>query len=122
MYSPVRICQPVSPSIRSWLQPCPEKNIQRTIATKKKSEREGIASFPHQVLRTLSSLGEDLRDAIASGGLTSTGLFLPKLHRVEELPTVKRQLETILHARLFKDMHEMCFHRAGSNGQRFCDF
>src|SRR5579871_1431668 len=45
MYSPVRMCQPVSPSISSDFHPlAPQIKSQAMIATKKKSENEGATT------------------------------------------------------------------------------
>src|SRR5271170_1911317 len=70
MYSPVRMCQPVSPSISSDFQPlAPHTKSQVRMATKKQSENDGTSTRvqrPHLADSTPEESG-------ASCGSTCTG-------------------------------------------------
>jgi len=76
MYSPVRMCQPTSPSTSKPVQPAdPLMNTHPRIATKNRSESEGMASLAQRFLRTDSMLGVVLlrgrTAAMASGEVTT---------------------------------------------------
>src|SRR5579862_6894245 len=46
IYSPVRMCQPVSPSASKEIQPLPSANTQMSNARKRQSESDGTSRAP----------------------------------------------------------------------------
>lgn len=75
------------------------------MARKKKSESDGMSSFPHQVWSTPVMLATGFRVASAGVVVTLACPLTVDIDGVEQLPPVKRQLEPVFHPGLLENMH-----------------
>ena len=84
MYWPVRMCQPVSPSPSSDIQPlAPDRNIQTISAIKKQSESDGVNTrpIPRPAAARKAPLSEDAgfcaMDSAGEGGCVEVAKVPP---------------------------------------------
>ena len=75
-------------------------------------------SFPHQVWSTLVRLAAGFGTQLAEVAPTSTSLFTVNFDGVEQLPPMERELESVFHSGLLKNMHQMGLNRSRSDRQR----